>query len=94
LWGCFREALFTTDVQQQARLYEAACQQGSGPACYALAQPAYRRPPDVRRSSCARPATAASRWPASTTWAGSRSNRREIGESGAASIRRGASGLT
>ena len=49
MWGCFREALFTTDVQQQARLYEAACQQGSGPACYALAQPAYRRPPDVRR---------------------------------------------
>jgi TPR repeat protein len=50
LWGCFREALFTTDLQEQARLYDAACKQGSGPACYALAQPTYGRAPDVRRA--------------------------------------------
>src|SRR5262249_48812452 len=49
LWGCFREALFTADAQQQARLYDAACRQGSGPACYALAQPKYGRPPEARR---------------------------------------------
>jgi TPR repeat protein len=49
LWGCFREALLTADTQEQARLYEAACAQGSGPACYALAQPAYGRAPAARQ---------------------------------------------
>jgi len=48
LWGCFREALFTADAKQQARLYDAACQQGSGPACYALAQPLYGQTPEAR----------------------------------------------
>ena len=49
LWGCFRQALFTADVKEQARLYEAACRGGSGPACYALAQPRYGQPADARR---------------------------------------------
>jgi TPR repeat protein len=49
LWGCFRQALLTADSKEQARLYEHACDQGSGPACYALAQPSYGRPAEQRR---------------------------------------------
>src|SRR5439155_23226654 len=36
LWGCFRQALFTSDIKEQTRLFDAACAAGSGPACYAL----------------------------------------------------------
>jgi TPR repeat protein len=50
LWGCFRQALLTADAGEQARLYEAACAQGSGPACYGLAQPAYGRAAEKRRA--------------------------------------------
>lgn len=50
LWGCFREALFTADAKEQARLFDAACQAGSGPACYALAQPKFGRTADARRT--------------------------------------------
>jgi TPR repeat protein len=50
LWGCFRQALLTADRKEQARLYEGACQQGSGPACYALAQPQHNPSPAARRA--------------------------------------------
>jgi len=50
LWGCFRRALFTADAKEQERLLDAACQQGSGPACYALAQPKFGRPPKARQA--------------------------------------------
>jgi len=43
VWGCFRQALLTSDMAEQARLYERACQQGSGPACYGLTLPPYGR---------------------------------------------------
>ena len=33
----------------QARLDEGACERGSGPACYALAQAPYGRPAEQRR---------------------------------------------
>ena len=48
LWGCFRQALTTAGAVEQARLYTGACDQGSGPACYALAQPRYGQPADAR----------------------------------------------
>jgi TPR repeat protein len=50
LWGCFRQALFTAETKEQARLLDAACGAGSGPACYALAQPKYGRASDARRT--------------------------------------------
>jgi TPR repeat protein len=50
LWGCFRQALFTADAKEQARLYDAACRAGSGPSCYALAQPKYAQPAEARRA--------------------------------------------
>ena len=50
LWGCFRQALFTADLKEQTRLFDAACAAGSGPACYALAQPKYGRPAEARRT--------------------------------------------
>ena len=50
LWGCFRQALFTADLKEQTRLFDAACAAGSGPACYALAQPKYARPAEARRT--------------------------------------------
>jgi TPR repeat protein len=50
LWGCFRQALFTADAKEQARLFDAACDAGSGPACYALAQPKFGRTAEARRT--------------------------------------------
>ncbi len=50
LWGCFRQALMTAGAVDQARLYTSACDQGSGPACYALAQPRYGQPAEARRA--------------------------------------------
>lgn len=50
LWGCFRQALTTADAGEQARLYTSACEQGSGPACYALAQARYGQPAETRRA--------------------------------------------
>ena len=50
LWGCFREALMTASAGEQARLYTSACDLGSGPACYALAQPRYGQPAEARRA--------------------------------------------
>jgi len=50
LWGCFRQALFTADAKEQARLFDAACEAGSGPACYALAQPKFGRTAAARRT--------------------------------------------
>jgi TPR repeat protein len=50
LWGCFRQALMTASVVEQAHLYTNACDQGSGPACYALAQPRYGQSADARRA--------------------------------------------
>jgi TPR repeat protein len=41
VYGCFREALLTADTRQQAQLYQTACQQGSGAACYNATLPIY-----------------------------------------------------
>jgi TPR repeat protein len=41
LYGCFRRALFTSDLTEQGKLLGAACERGSGPACYDLALPTY-----------------------------------------------------
>jgi TPR repeat protein len=50
LWGCFRQALTTAGAVEQARLFSSACEQGSGPACYALAQGRYGQPTESRRA--------------------------------------------
>jgi len=50
LWACFREGLLASSLARQKTLYTAACERGSGPSCYALAQPAFG-PTDQQRAA-------------------------------------------